>query len=175
MLYQPAEDSFFFSEFLKKELKKLKNRNLKFLDIGTGSGILAETASSFIKKENIFTVDINLEAVKLLKQKGFKSIKSDLFSNVVGKFDIIVFNAPYLPKDKREPKNSQRETTGGTQGDEISLKFLEQARLHLNKKGKIFLLVSILTPQDKLKKFKPEIVARKKIFFEELIILAVHL
>ena len=139
--------------------------------MGTGSGILSEAASKFLDKENILAADINPEAVKLLKKKEFNCIKTNLFSKIKNKFDLITFNAPYLPLDPREPKDSQLATTGGERGDEISLKFLKQAKKHLNENGKIFLLISSLTPLDKIKKFKYKIVAKKKIFMEELLIL----
>lgn len=171
-IYQLAEDSYFFADFLKKYLiNKNPKPNTEYLDIGTGSGILAETTSKFINKKNILTADINPESVKKLRQKKFKSIKTNLFKNIDGKFDLITFNAPYLPLDKREPKESQTTTTGGENGDEISLEFLKQAKKYLNKNGKIFLLISSLTPIEKIKKYKPKIVARKKIFMEELLIL----
>ena len=139
--------------------------------MGTGSGILAKTASKFLPPKNILAVDINPDAIKQLKKQKFKTKKSNLFSNIKQKFDLITFNAPYLPLDKRESKSSQFATTGGKRGDEISLKFLKQAKKYLNKNGKIFILISSLTPINKIKKFKPKIVARKKIFMEELLIL----
>jgi len=168
-IYQPAEDSDLFTDFLKKYLSKHKVNS--YLDMGTGSGILSETASKFLDKKNILAADINPDAVKLLKQKKYNVIKTDLFNKIKDKFDIITFNAPYLPLDPREPKSSQVATTGGKRGDEISLKFLSQAKKHLNKDGKIFLLISSLTPMNKIKRFKHKIVARKKIFMEELRIL----
>jgi len=177
-IYQPAEDSNLFRNFLKKYLhSQLQSPNskptssLKMLDMGTGSGILSKTASKFISKKNITPVDINSKSIKLLKQKRFNAIKSNLFEKIKNKFDLIIFNAPYLPLDKREPKSSQLATTGGKNGDEISIKFLKQAKKHLNKNGKILLLISNLTPMGKIKKFKPKIVAKKKIFMEELLIL----
>ena len=139
--------------------------------MGTGSGILSETTSKFLDKKNILAADINTEAIKLVKEKGFKTIKTNLFSKITEKFDLITFNAPYLPKDSREPKDSQLATTGGKRGDEISIKFLKQAKKHLNKNGKIFLLISSLTPSDKIEKYNPATVAKKKIFIEELKIL----
>lgn len=139
--------------------------------MGTGTGILSETASKYLNKKNILAADINSEAIKITKKKGFKTIKTNLFSNIKGKFDLITFNAPYLPLDKREPKDSQLSTTGGKRGDEISIKFLKQAKKHLNKNGTIFLLISSLTPINKIKKFKTKIVAKKKISMEELLIL----
>ena len=139
--------------------------------MGTGSAILSETANKFLDKKNILSADINPTAVKFAKKKGFNAIKTDLFENIEDKFDLITFNAPYLPEDSRELKSSQLATTGGKHGDEISIKFLEQAKKHLNKNGKVFLLISSLTPMNNLKKFNPKIVARKKIFMEELRIL----
>jgi len=172
-IYAPAEDSYLFRDFLKKILSKSGNRDIQYLDMGTGSGILAETVAKFINKDNILAADTNPEAVKIARQKGLKAIKTNLFDKIPKskKFDIITFNAPYLPRDNREPKESQLATTGGKRGDEISVKFLNQAKSYLKKGGKIFLLISSLTPQDKIQKFRTKIVARKKVFFEELQIL----
>ena len=170
-LYQPAEDSYFFADFLRKYFSKLKNKKISYLDMGAGSGILAEVASKFLNKENILTVDINPEAVKQLEKIGFNAIQSNFFSKINKTFDIITFNAPYLPEDSREPKDSQLATTGGKRGDEVSLEFLAQAKKYLNKNAKIFLLISSLTPLDKIKKYGGKVVARKKVFMEELMIL----
>ncbi len=142
--------------------------------MGTGSGILSETALKFLDKKNILAADVNPEAIKLLKQKNLKAVKSNLLEKIKTKFDLITFNAPYLPRDLREPKDSQVATTGGKRGDEISVKFLKQAKKHLSKNGKILLLISSLTPMDKIKKFKPKVVAKKKIFMEELLILQIN-
>ncbi len=169
-IYSPAEDSYFLSNLLENYLKKTKNKKLTYLDMGTASGILSETAKKFLKKENITAVDINKDAVNLLKKKGFHAIHSNLFENIKQKFDIITFNAPYLPEDSREPKESQIATTGGKRGDEISIEFLKQAKKHLNSNGKIFLLVSSLTPQEKIKKLDGKIVKKKKLWMEELVI-----
>jgi release factor glutamine methyltransferase len=175
-IYQPAEDSHLFADFLKKVLKDKKKSqpNLTFLDMGTGSGVLAKTARDQ-KITNITTIDINPEAVKLSKKNGFKGIHSNLFSKIPKeqKYDIICFNAPYLPFDPNEPKDSQLATTGGKRGDEIALEFLKQAKQHLNPNAKIYLLISSLTPIDKIKKHNPKKIESKKIFFEELIILEI--
>ena len=193
-IYQPSDDSYLFSDFLKSYLPPTPYHlpPTTYLDMGTGSGILAKTASEFLNKKNITAVDINPTAIKKLKNQPFKTIQSDLFKNLYSvsetpkprnpktpktiksnqKFDLIVFNAPYLPRDEREPKDSQVATTGGKRGDEISLRFLKQAKSHLTKNGKILLLISSLTPTEKIKKLWPyKIVARKKIFMEELLIL----
>jgi len=174
-MYPPSEDSFFFSEFLSsyfKKLKKHEKQKLKFLDIGTGSGILAQTAKQAGIKD-ITAVDIDEEVIKHTKKiKGVKAIHSNLFSKIKksDKFNIIVFNAPYLPEEETGFDN-KADTTGGKTGDEIPINFLKQANQHLAKGGKIFLLISSLTPMNKIRKFSPKTAAKKRIFFEDLIIL----
>jgi release factor glutamine methyltransferase len=166
-MYPVSEDSLFLAEVLKDYLKETKNKDkIEYLDMGTGSGILSEIALKYLKKENILAVDIDKECVKHMKK--VKCIHSNLFSKVKGKFNIITFNAPYLPEDKYDKK---LDTTGGKEGDEVSLKFIRQAKNHLSKRGVILLLISSLTPFYRIKKFKPKIIAKKKLFFEELLVL----
>lgn len=174
-IYQPSDDSYFFAEFLKTYLRKSKNKFKTFLDVGCGSGILAKAASKHFVKKNILCVDINPSAVIATKLIGFRAIKSNLFSKISKeqKFDLITFNAPYLPETEHEPACSKLITTGGKNGDEVSLKFLNQAKDYLSEKGKILLLVSSLTPMEKIKEFRPKIVAKRKLFFEELRILEI--
>jgi release factor glutamine methyltransferase len=172
-IYEPAEDSYFFEEFLEKLLVGRKDKNISYLDMGTGSGILGKVAKKFLGGENVTVVDINKEAVLMCKAEGLNAIRSDLFSNVDGKYDMITFNAPYLPEDSREPEDSRLATTGGKKGDEIVVEFLKQAKEHLKKNGEIYVLISSLTPRGEIEKFGAEIVVRKKIFQEELLILRV--
>lgn len=172
-IYQPAEDSYLLANMLKQEIPKLlkQNPDLKFLEIGSGSGILLETAKELnIKQSNIFASDINQDAVKHCKELGFNCIYSDLFENIEGKFDIIIFNPPYLPKDSREPADSQLATTGGESGSEIINKFLEQSKDYLKDNGKIFLLTSSLTKDIDFKDFSKKLLGKEKIFMEELFV-----
>ncbi len=138
-IYQPREDSFLLQEQVKKEVKP----NDKVLDMGTGSGIQAITVLEISK--DVTATDINPEAIKKLKHPQIKTIQSNLFQNIKEKFDLIIFNPPYLPKDSQEPKNSALATTGGQKGHEIIKKFLEQAKNHLTEKGRILLLYSSLS------------------------------
>jgi release factor glutamine methyltransferase len=165
-VYLPQEDSFLLSSTLKKEIK---NKKIKFLEVGSGSGIQLQILFELgIEKENIFACDINSDSVKACRKLGFNCIQSNLFENIKGKYDLILFNPPYLPEDKMEDEESKLATTGGKQGGEIINKFLTQAKKHLKKNGKIFLLTSSLTKGIDWKTYKKRILARKKLFFEEL-------
>jgi len=172
-IYQPLEDSYLLSESLKKYLES-KSKSIKILDMGTGSGIQAKTCES-IGFKNILTADINKQAVKQLKKQGFKSVNTDLFSNINKnqKFDLIIFNPPYLPEHKYD---TQTDITGGKKGYETILNFLTQAKKDLSKNGEILLLFSSSSKPKIIKQkaeqlgYKFEILTKKRIFFEELFV-----
>jgi release factor glutamine methyltransferase len=83
----------------------------KVLDMGTGSGIQAIFAAS--KSKDVTAVDVNPFAVDCAKMNvqlnGFSSrvkvMESNLFENVEGKFDLVIFDPPYRwtkPRDEWE-------------------------------------------------------------------------
>lgn len=168
------EDSFFLSEELRRYLRKYQKnkKEIKILDLGAGSGIQSCTCLELGFK-NILCADIDEKACKFLRKKfknKVKVIKSDLFENIKGRFDLIIFNPPYLPENKFD---SKLDTTGGKHGDETILKFLQQARNHLAERGKIILLLSSFTPRKKInqlikKYYKKQELASKNLFFEKL-------
>ncbi|RLG16352.1 hypothetical protein DRN69_01100 [Candidatus Pacearchaeota archaeon] len=169
-IYEPAEDSFFLSEFVKREVKKSKPK--KILDMGSGSGIQAKTCiDSGADSKNLTLVDINERAIRELKKKFPKSriIHSDMFQNLnKEKFDLIIFNPPYLPKNKYD---KEKDTTGGNKGGEIINRFLNQIKKYLSKNGKVLLLTSSFTkgikwPCSDL--ITRRLLGKKKLFFEEL-------
>ncbi|MBN2421416.1 methyltransferase [Candidatus Woesearchaeota archaeon] len=182
-MYEPAEDSYLLAE----EVKKFAFG--KVLDVGTGSGIQAITASKLKSVKSVLAVDVNGEAVSFLKNKikkeiknkkekkylkKIKAIKSDLFSNARGKFDTIIFNPPYLPFDSREPEDSRLATTGGKQGYETLQIFLYDLNNHLTKKGFALILFSSLTNKEKVEGFIEDIcfdfekLSEQKVSFETL-------
>ena len=164
MIYGPREDSLLLAKYVKKYA------NGRVLDMGTGSGILAEAALE--KTNDVLAVDINEEAVEYVKSKGINSIKSDLFSNVKGKFDLIAFNPPYLPRDYDEDEEISLMATGGDKGHEIIERFLISAKNHLDKNGIILIVFSTLTGdiESLIKKYgyKYELLEEMPLFFEKL-------
>ena len=168
MIYEPKEDSF----LLEKEVKDY-SRGKVVLDMGAGSGILGIAALKSGAKSVVFA-DVDEEPVNYLKNNGYNAINSDLFSNVKGAFDLIIFNPPYLPFDSREDLESSRVTSGGKRGDEIIIRFLENVEAYLNEKGVVLIIISSLTPKRMIlkvlkdRKFTWKIISKKKFFMEEL-------
>ena len=166
MIYEPQEDSFLLQKYAKKYAKG------KVLDMGSGSGIQAEAALT--KTNDVLAVDINEKAVTLLKNKGIKTKYSDLFSNVSGKFDLIIFNPPYLPEEDYEGTKTKNVTTGGKEGYELLLKFLIESKKYLKENGKILIIFSSLTNKKIIDKtleklnYKFNCLETKRLFFEEI-------
>ena len=166
MIYEPSEDSFLLAKYVEKFAKG------NVLDIGTGSGIQAETALRFTK--DVLAIDIDKESINYVKKKGINAKVSNLFLNVKGKFDLIIFNPPYLPDEELEDEESKKITTGGKYGYEIIERFFNKVNKYLNKNGKILIVFSLLTNKNKVNKIikknnlKFRLLESKKIFFEEL-------
>ena len=177
MVYEPSEDSYLLEKEIKNSVADMKRKeDLLVLDMGTGSGIQARACIDLgINRKNVLCADIDEEVIKRLKAHGLNVIHSDLFSNIKKqtKFDLILFNAPYLPEDKDE---KGIDTTAGEFGYEIILKFLDQAKIHLAKKGKILLLFSSLSKPPiilnyaKKQGYSYKKLAEQKIFFERLFV-----
>lgn len=171
IVYEPREDSYLIGSQIKKYIK---GKEKKVLEIGTGTGYLAIEASKYVK--SVLAVDINGRAVQKARTatkaiKNIKVKKSDIFSEINGKFDYIIFNPPYLPKDS---KVKDIAVDGGKKGYEVIERFLSSAADYLATKGKILLLFSSLTDKDSInliidKHFFSKIqVSKKKLDFEEL-------
>lgn len=162
MIYEAAEDSFLLEKFVRDYAKR------SVLDVGVGSGILMEAALK--KTKDVKGVDIDEEAIEYCKKKGLNVIYSDLFSNVKGKFDLIVFNPPYLPEDEIKDKD----LVGGEHGYELIERFFNEADKFLNKNGKILIVFSSLTNKRKVdeiikkNKFNFKLLAKEGYFFEKL-------
>jgi methylase of polypeptide subunit release factors len=64
-----------------KDLKINNIKEIKILDMGSGSGIQALPCKKLGFK-NILTADINIEAVKHLKKQKLKAVHSNLFTKI---------------------------------------------------------------------------------------------
>ncbi len=164
-LYEPAEDTFFISKYLIDEYGQ------NALDIGTGSGYLAKILSSNFKK--VVATDIDYKSLKSQKFKIENRICCYGANSLKCKFDLIICNMPYLPSDEV----LDRTTDGGEEGIEVPLEIIRTVLDRLDKNGRFLFLTSSLANYQKLlnqtKKlgFELKIIAKKKLFFEELILI----
>lgn len=141
----PRQDTEISVETLLKIIKNNKINNM--LEIGCGTGIVSISVD-LETKVDVTAVDISQKAIentKINKEKIGSTItvlKSDLFSNIKNKFDIIYSNPPYIKSDeieklqvevrKHEPRLA---LDGGEDGLHFYRKIIEKAPEYLNNRG----------------------------------------
>ena len=162
--YPPSEDTFFLADHIKNEKGK------SALDIGSGSGYL----SSILKES--FSLVIGTDILfNVLKKRNYytENIICCSGADVINhQFDLIVCNMPYLNTDDI----SDVRTDGGKSGLEIPMKIIDSAKSCIKPKGKFIYVTSSLSDfkklisYTKLAGFDVSILAKKKLFFEELIL-----
>ncbi len=175
-VYVPAEDSYLLAENLQiKEGQSV-------LEIGTGSGIVAMYASRLTDK--ITVTDINFDACELarknFRQNNIENIEilwGNMFEVVENrKFDVILFNTPYLPTEEDEVLDNTINYAfdGGLNGRKVIDLFLNEVKNHLNDGGIVQMIQSSLSGNDEtLSKldelgFIAEIAASEHFFFEDI-------
>ncbi|AKB44450.1 HemK2/MTQ2 family protein methyltransferase [Methanosarcina vacuolata] len=179
LVYEPAEDSFLLADAALKEAKP----GMRILEIGTGSGFVSAVLLANLKEIRLVATEINPHAARCAKMNGIEVIRTDLFRGIKSKnpetlFDLILFNPPYLPTSEEEkvPGWLNYAFDGGISGRDTLEKFLDEVRDYLKPGGEILVLISSITGLDAVKEkmetlgFAVEVVARKKVSFEELIV-----
>jgi len=148
MVYQPSEDSVLLARAINKYARG------RVLDMGTGTGYLASAASTKEEVTSVLGVDVDSDSIALCKRAiklpKVSFLQSNLFENVSGEFDTIVFNPPYLPNDQEFHDIALH---GGKRGYETIITFLEQVSDYLAINGKILLLFSSHSRKDKIDEF----------------------
>lgn len=85
-----------------------KDKSIKILDIGTGSGAIGVSLGYYLKNSTVTAMDISDTAIETaqanIKKFGLenvKTLKGDIFEYNFGneKFDIVVSNPPYIEKN----------------------------------------------------------------------------
>jgi release factor glutamine methyltransferase len=139
-VYQPEADTFLLLEAALAEVRPGE----RVLEIGTGSGCIA---MALVRNCDVVATDINPHAAMCAQQNGLNVVRSDLCSGIQGKFDLVIFNPPYLPTLPDERMNDWLEYAldGGITGREVIGRFAKIVGNVLAPSGRILLLASSLT------------------------------
>jgi release factor glutamine methyltransferase len=150
------------AEAIREIKKSSQDRNINCLDLFAGSGcigiavlkIIDNTVCDFAEIDDKFLeqIKINLD-LNLIDSSRYKIIKSNVFSNISGRYDFILANPPYVAEErvnelgadvkKHEPMVA---LMAGEQGMDFIKVFLEKASDYLNDNGVAYVEID---PQQK--------------------------
>lgn len=120
-----------------------------FLDMCTGSGCIAVALAKQFPNARVLAVDVSMDALQVAQQNIRKHkldervqlLQSNLWEEVMGTFDLIIANPPYIPTENldgltREVKHEPRlALDGGADGFEITRPLCQAADSFLNPGG----------------------------------------
>lgn len=162
--YAPSDDTFFFADCLANESGD------SALEIGTGSGYLAKILQE--KFALVVGTDIDHSALRSQDYKIQNSVCCKGADSMTKEFDLVVCNLPYLPSDSVQ----DIAVDGGPEGMVVPLEIISSAAPRVKQGGKLLFLTSSLAnypaliERTKSLGFSASILAKKQLFFEELII-----
>ena len=139
-------------ELVELILSENPETNLSVLDIGTGSGAIALALAKNKQDWSVTAADISQDALDVASENAnnqgltLSFIKSDCFSEISSKYDIIVSNPPYISRvDEAEVglnvlhSEPHLALFADEDGLAIYCRIAEEAKDYLNDGGKIYL------------------------------------
>ncbi|MEP6685344.1 MAG: peptide chain release factor N(5)-glutamine methyltransferase [Verrucomicrobiota bacterium] len=147
----------------------LRIGNLKIVDVGTGSGVIALCLATKFPEAKVYAVDVSSDALALARENAerlglagrVQFAKSDLLENFSERFDVIAANLPYVSLQDRQSlsrevlRDPEVAVYGGDRGDELMRKLIVQAMEHLQPNGLLALEIGI-GQADELRAFLAE-------------------
>ncbi len=175
-VYEPSDDTdMIINSFKKVDLDNVSSA----LDIGTGSGIIAKALKEILHIPKVVATDVSPYAIACAKQ-NLKRDELLVACNAATcfrdrSFDLVVLNPPYLPLSSEDKLLENRCKGWLLRSFASSSKDLKILCLEALRVAKILVITvySNLSPLDimecvKSEGFEPEILQRKRFFFEEL-------
>ncbi|HEX2022797.1 MAG TPA: HemK2/MTQ2 family protein methyltransferase [Candidatus Thermoplasmatota archaeon] len=173
-VYEPAEDSALLAQAIL-ERERLP-AGAWALDVGTGTGVVARALESLGAR--VVAVDLNPKATEVARENldGALVLRGDLATALRGRFEVVAFNAPYLPSGPEERVDGPIDHAfhGGEGGVEVSERFVRDLPRLLAPGGRAYLVVSSRADLPRLEAavaragLSREVAARARFFFEEI-------
>lgn len=139
-------------ELVELILSENPEKNLKVLDIGTGSGAIALALAKNRPDWSVTAADISQDALELATENAKRQdldltfIRTDCFSEISSKYDIIVSNPPYISREDQEEvglnvlhSEPHLALFADEDGLAIYRRIAEDSKDYLNDGGKIYL------------------------------------
>lgn len=169
-VYPPSEDTYLLLDASLDEV----GFSDRVLEVGTGSGVIASELCE--RAEYVVATDINPHALKEARQRGVEVVRTNLYDGVEGEFDVVLFNPPYLPLEKRGTWMDYA-VGGGESGRGVVNEFIYGVPRVLSSDGTVLVVVSSFTAIEDVTEtaeeagFVVEKVAGDRYFFEEIVVL----
>jgi release factor glutamine methyltransferase len=172
MVYEPSDDTYLLIDAALSEVRPTDS----VLEVGTGCGLIAKIIAESAR--SVIATDVNPQAVANANLNGVHAIRGDLFANLNRRFDLIIFNPPYLPSYDNTPRDLLTKAwDGGPSGRNVIARFLSQVDRYLTKKGRVLIAISSITGYEAVTEemdaqFKiVKTVAQLALFYETLYVL----
>ncbi|WP_440951736.1 HemK2/MTQ2 family protein methyltransferase [Methanococcoides sp. FTZ1] len=176
-VYDPAEDSYLLADVAIDNAK----HGMKVLEVGAGTGFVSAVLQTNVEVDLIAT-EISPIAAACARSNSVEVIRADMFNcfRTGTKFDLILFNPPYLPtaEDEKVPGWLNYAFDGGPDGRDSVNRFIEEVPEYLNHNGMVLILISSLTGIEQVREHMEEqgfkvddCGSDNNCFFEELVVL----
>ena len=117
----------------------------RVLELGTGSGFIARHLAGRVSL--IVATDVNPHACRAAAAPSVGVVRADLAAGIRGKFDLVLFNPPYLPTRPEERMGDwlEKALDGGESGREVIERLVPDLRRILVPGGRLLIVISDLT------------------------------
>lgn len=160
-VFGPSIDTVVLAGLLAEWLTAFDSK-LRALEIGTGSGLLSAVIAASDKVLALTTIDVNqvaatcalknltLNGISLTAMHQIIRVRAESFSTkeLLGPFDLVVCNPPYIPDAPVECNPANKEYSRAVGGLELCLDILNNLHLLIGDEGVLLLMVSSISEEE---------------------------